>query len=87
MFRTQSSEMRNLSAFQRRVPRAARVFIIPSLSPSPIFAHPVSARGYGTCSAIAQSLSVGLSAFARGNDKQIPQTLMSMYGSMLVTTV
>ena len=92
MFRTQSSEMRNSSAFQRRLPRAAQVFIIPSLLPPPIFTarragrtHLLGAQAYGTCSAMDQSLSVGLSAIARGDDEQNPEPVASMDGSMLVT--
>jgi len=101
--------MRNSSAFQRRGPRAAQVFIIPSLLQPPSITvgqrepflrvpartafglaahqrtHLLGARGYGTCSGMDQSLSVGLSAIARGNDERNPQQLASLYGSMLVT--
>src|SRR5687768_3486342 len=92
MFRTQSSEMRNLSAFQLRHPRAAQVFIIPSWSPPPIFTgrchartHLLGAHRYGTCSAMDQSLRVGLSAIARGIEERNPQHLARIYRSMLIT--
>jgi hypothetical protein len=66
MFRTQSSEMRNLSAIKLRPPRHARTFVtFPFKKFAELRArllgkaHLVSARGYGTCSAMDQSLILG----------------------------
>ena len=92
MFRTQPSEMRNLSATTLRPPLPKRMFVTFPFNNSaelrdrlPGEAHLVGARDYGTCSAMDQSLSVGLSAFARGDDERNPQQLSWMPRSMLVT--
>jgi hypothetical protein len=66
MFRTQSGEMRNLSAIQLRPPLLKRIFVtFPFNNLTELRgrllgkAHLVSARVYGTCSAMDQSLILG----------------------------
>ena len=66
MFRTQSSEMRNLRAIQLRPPLPERMFVtFPFNNFTELRArllgeaHLVGARGYGTCSALDQSLIGG----------------------------
>ena len=91
MVSIQSSEMRNLSAIKLRPPLPKRMFVTFPFNNLaevrnhlPDEAHLVSARGYGTCSAMDQSLILGTSAIVRHDDvtSECPRTAL---GSMLVT--
>ena len=90
MFRTQSSEMRNLSAIQLRVPRAARIIVTFPFNNLaelrnrlPPRAHLISACGYGTCSATDQSLKLGCPQ-SSGMMSVIIERPRTARGSMLV---
>ena len=92
MFRTQSSEMRNLSAIKLRPPLPKRMFVTFPFNNLAEFrnhlpdeAHLVSARDYGTCSAMDQSLILGCrqsSGVTNSVTNECPRTAR---GSMLVT--
>ena len=92
MFRTQSSEMRNLRAIQLRPPLPKRMFVTFPFNNLaevrnhlPGEAHLVGACGYGTCSAMDQSLILGCrqsSGATKSVTNECPRTAR---GSMLVT--
>src|SRR5688572_27677700 len=87
MFRTQSSEMRNSSA-SSFAPSELRGSSLLNLSLSPFFTrrrrhgetHLRGATRRGTCSAMDQSLNVGISAIARRDYERNAESA----GSMLV---
>ena len=92
MFRTQSSEMRNLSATKLRPPRHARTFVTFPFNNSTEHrahllgkAHPVGARGYGTCSAMDQSLILGCRQSSGVMSSVTIERPRTARGSMLVT--
>ena len=92
MFRTQSSEMRNLSAIQLRPPLPKRMFVTFPFNNLAEFrdrllgeAHLVGARGYGTCSAMDQSLILGCRQSAGVMSGVTYERRRTARGSMLVT--
>lgn len=92
MFRTQSSEMRNFSAYHLRLPRSARAFVTFPFNNLadlrnrlPGKAHPIGARGYGTCSAMDQSLNQGCRQTSGMTSVTIERPSTAR-GSMLVTS-
>jgi hypothetical protein len=69
--------MRNLSAITLRLPLATRIFITFPFNNFadlrgrlPGEAHLVSAHDYGTCSAMDQSLILGMSAIVRRDEQR-----------------
>ena len=92
MFRTQSSEMRNSSATQLRPPLPERMFVTFPFNNFtelrvrlPGKAHLVGARGYGTCSAMDQSLIGGCRQSSGATSSVTPERPRTARGSMLVT--
>jgi hypothetical protein len=87
--------MRNFSAFQRRLPRPARIFVTFLFNNHGDVrdrlhgeAHLDGARGYGTCLAMDQSLILGCpqsSGESSGMMSVITERPRTARGSMLVT--
>lgn len=92
MFRTQSSEMRNLRAIQLRPPLPKRMFVTFPFNNLadvrdrlPGEAHLVGACGYGTCSAMDQSLILGCRHSSGMSSNVTIERSRTARGSMLVT--
>jgi hypothetical protein len=92
MFRTQSSEMRNLSATKLRTPLPKRNFVtFPFNNFAELCghllgeAHLVSARDYGTCSAMDQSLILGCRQSSGVTSSVTDERPRTARGTMLVT--
>ena len=92
MFRTQSSEMRNLRAIKLRSPLPKRMFVTFPFNNLadvrdhlPGEAHLAGARGYGTCSAMDQSLILGCRQSAGVMSGVTYERRRTARGSMLVT--
>lgn len=90
MFRTRSSEMRNFSAYQLRLPRAARIFVTFLFNNLAEFrgrllgeAHMVGAFDDGTCTAMDQSFN-RMSAIVRYDERGPTERSRTARGSMLV---
>ena len=92
MFRTQSSEMRNLRAIELRPPLPKRIFVTCPFNNLVELrgrllgkAHLVGARAYGTCSAMDQSLILGCRQSSDATSSVTIERPRTARGSMLVT--
>ena len=92
MFRTQSSEMRNLRAIKLRPPLPKRMFVTFPFNNLadlrnrlPGEAHLAGARDYGTCSAMDQSLILGCRQSSGVTSSVTYERRRTARGSMLVT--